>query len=432
MPNSTALLHPRTALSTFAAPESGTVSIASHTLTESSSQPQSRTAPANQPEAAQPPVLGIVGGGQLARMLALAAAPLGCRINALEQSEQVPVAGLAGTLLTGSSGSIGDLEVLAKISDVITFENEFVDAALVKRLEAAGRVVRPTAETLRLVQDKLLQKQTLAKQRLPLPPFRGVSNTEDVYAAGDDFGWPLVLKQRRNGYDGKGNLTLRAPSEVDHAWRAMVGDRNPLYVEGFCKFRAELATIITRGIHGEVVQYPLVETVQKEHICHIVKAPAVVPAEIAEHALQIAARAVEAVGGIGSTGVEMFLTADNQVLINELAPRVHNSGHYTIEGCVCSQFENHVRAVLGWPLGSAELRAPAAVMVNLISPAAGAGWPRGVEKALAIPGAHLHLYGKINSGVRRKMGHVTALGSTIEEALATAQRAADCIQFEAK
>ena len=365
-------------------------------------------------------------------MLAVAAAPLGCSVAALEQSGEVPVAGLARTLLTGSSASAADLKRLAEICDVLTFENEFVDAALVRQVEEAGHVVRPSAETLRLVQDKLIQKQTLASHGLPLPPFRAVTSPDEIRAAGEEFGWPVVLKQRRNGYDGKGNATVRSGGEVAEAWALMKGDKNPLYVEGFCRFRAELATIITRSPGGEMVSYPLVETIQKEHICHVVKAPAEVDPEVAKRALEIASRAVEAVGGIGSTGVEMFLTDNGEVFVNELAPRVHNSGHYTIEGCVCSQFENHVRAVLGWPLGSPALRAPAAVMVNLLSPEPGPGWPQGMENALAVEGAHVHLYGKAASGVRRKMGHVTALGQTVEEALGRAQTAADHIRFSGK
>ena len=401
-----------------------------HTLKTTSQSTSSGGEP--KAKSRKPPVMGIVGGGQLARMLARAAAPLGVQVAVLDQVKTGPAGSLASVLLEGSSGDVNALEQLARVANVTTFENEFVDAALVKQVEEAGHIVRPTAETLRLVQDKLVQKQTLAAHGLPLPPFREVASPEEIRAAGEEFGWPLVLKQRRNGYDGKGNTTIRSAGEIEEGWRVMQSGRTPLYVEAFCRFRMELATIITRSATGEVAQYPLVETVQQEHICHLVKAPAMVPPEIAAEALEIAAKAVAAVGGIGSTGVEMFLTEDNRILVNELAPRVHNSGHYTIEGCVCSQFENHVRAVLGWPLGSTALRAPAAVMVNLLSPHTGPGWPRGMEKALAVAGAHVHLYGKARGGVRRKMGHVTALGETMEAALRAAQEAADWIEWEGK
>jgi 5-(carboxyamino)imidazole ribonucleotide synthase len=177
------------------------------------------------------------------------------------------------------------------------------------------------------------------------------------------------------------------------------------------------------------VSYPLVETIQRDHICHVVKSPATVPSEVAARAADIAQRAVSAVSGVGSVGIEMFLTADGNILINEMAPRVHNSGHYTIEACACSQFENHVRAVLGWPLGSTAMRTPAAVMVNLLGAAKGTGQPRGIEAALQIPGAHIHVYGKTTSSPGRKMGHITALGDTIDQALERAQRAAAAIRF---
>jgi 5-(carboxyamino)imidazole ribonucleotide synthase len=205
-----------------------------------------------------------------------------------------------------------------------------------------------------------------------------------------------------------------------------------LYVDAFCPYTTELAVIITRARDGAMAAYPVVETVQGNHICHVVRAPANVPAAIAGEASRQARLAIAAIDGIGSFGVEMFLTAAGEVLINELAPRVHNSGHYTIEACECSQFENHVRAVLGWPLGSTAMVAPAAVMINLLGSSAGPGTPQGLESALAIPGAHVHIYGKAKSGVGRKMGHITALGQTVSAAEGVAQAAASAIQFGTK
>ena len=170
-------------------------------------------------------------------------------------------------------------------------------------------------------------------------------------------------------------------------------------------------------------------TVNREHICHIVTVPAAVPADVGQTMADLAVRAVEATAGVGSFGVEAFLTADGRVLINEIAPRVHNTGHYTIEACACSQFENHVRAVLGWPLGSTAMVAPAAAMVNLLGYSDGPGVPHDLTDALRVPGAHVHVYGKTRSARGRKMGHVTALGATVDAALAVAQEAADCVRF---
>lgn len=377
------------------------------------------------------PTVGIIGGGQLARMLALAAAPLGCRIAIHEASQEAPAAGLAHKFIPASADAEAGLRLLGSVADVVTLENEFVDSKLLSGLEQAGHQVYPPSKTVGVVQDKLLQKERLKEAGLPVPPFRAVTSPAEIREAGRLFGWPLVLKQRRNGYDGKGNYTIRSSRFVQAAWDRMGAGKTPLFVEGFCEFTSELATIITRGLNGQAVQYPLVETVQKNHICHEVIAPAPVDSALAERALSIASRAVEAVQGVGSFGVEMFLT-ESGVLVNELAPRVHNSGHYTIEACVCSQFENHIRAVLGWPLGPATLVAPAAAMVNLLGHSEGPGAPRGLEKALAIPGAYIHLYGKTRSAPSRKMGHVTALGASGAEALAIARRAANLLRFGSK
>ena len=374
--------------------------------------------------------LGIIGGGQLAKMTALSALQLGCDVAVLERNAVSPAAVLATHSLVGDWDSPAELLRLAAHCDVVTLENEFVDARSLAALEAGGHKVIPTAKSIALVQDKLIQKQTLAAAGLPVPEFRAVANPEAVAVAARELGLPLLLKARRNAYDGKGNVTVRSLDQVAAAWRKLGGhDGNELFVEAFCPFVSELAVIITRGRNGECATYPLVETVQRDHICHIVRAPAAVSPEIAERALDIARRAVTAVGAVGSFGVEMFLTADGKVFVNELAPRVHNSGHYTIEACECSQFENHVRAVLGWPLGSTRMVAPAAVMVNLIGVGKGPGRPAGLDDALAVPGAHVHIYGKAMSNAGRKMGHVTALGDTPAAAEQTALRCAQQLQF---
>jgi 5-(carboxyamino)imidazole ribonucleotide synthase len=203
-------------------------------------------------------------------------------------------------------------------------------------------------------------------------------------------------------------------------------------VEAACPFTAELAVIITRALDGAVATYPLVETVQRNHVCHVVRAPAAVSDAVAARALDVARRAAVAVDAIGSVGVELFLLANGEVLINELAPRVHNSGHYTLEACVCSQFENHVRAVLDWPLGPTTMMVPAAVMVNLLGTDRRPGYATGLERALAIGGAHVHLYGKAMSGPGRKLGHVTGVGHSVAEAEALALRCAGHITFGAE
>lgn len=375
------------------------------------------------------PRLGVVGGGQLAKMTALAALQLGCEVIVLERNNYSPAAQLATQSLVGNWDDPEALIKLASKTDVVSIENEFLDPDALEIIEKSGRPLYPSTATLRRIQDKLIQKQTLSEVGLETPQYAKVNRAQDIVTFAEATGWPVVLKTRRNGYDGKGNFTVSGAAEVSAAWSVLDGNQRALYVEEFCEFTSELATIITRGIDGSVVQYPVVETVQSNHICHLVRAPAQVSGEIAKKAAYLALKAIEAIDGVGSFGVEMFLTRDGRVMINELAPRVHNSGHYTIDPCVCSQFENHVRAVMGWPLGSAEMLSPVAVMVNLLGSTRGPGAPSGMDRALGVSGAHVHIYGKAMSGSGRKMGHITAVGKNLEEAEKIARQAADLIQF---
>ncbi len=381
-------------------------------------------------ESATGPKLGIIGGGQLARMTTIAAQQLGCEVVVLEKNRLSPAATFASRSIIGDWGTMDSLLELAAQVDVMTLENEFVDARLLAGLEQAGHRVWPSSGTLTLVQDKFTQKQALHAAGLPIPNMRAADSRKDLLQAIGELGLPVVLKARRNAYDGRGNATIHALAEVDEAWLRLGGESgNPLFVEEFFKFSGEIAVIITCGQNGEHAIYPVVETIQKNHICRLVRAPAPVPSDIAGRASEIACRAVNAVGAVGSFGVEMFLSDDGGIVVNELAPRVHNSGHYTIEACACSQFENHVRAVLGLPLGSASMLVPAAVMVNLLGAAKAPGRAIGLDRALLVPGAHLHLYGKAICGVGRKMGHVTALGASLAEAEKAAVACASQISF---
>ena len=329
----------------------------------------------------------------------------------------------------GSHLSLAALDELATDADVITLENEFVEASLLAELEAKGREVWPSSRTMSLVQDKLVQKQTLRNAGVSVVDFVPVSEGASVQDIASQIGLPFVLKKRCLGYDGTGNFTVHRAEDWPVALEKLGGHKSGLYAERWCPFERELAVIVTRSKTGEHAVYPVVETRQRDHVCEQVIAPASVAETIASKATHLALQAIESVEGVSSFGVEFFLLADGTILVNEIAPRVHNSGHYTIEACECSQFENHIRAIRGLPLGSTKLRAPAA-MVNLLGKTAATGAPRGIADALAISGAHMHLYGKLHAARGRKMGHVTALGSTTDEALATAQSAADCIHFD--
>lgn len=375
------------------------------------------------------PRLGIIGGGQLARMTTLAAAKLGIDVVVLERHALSPAATVASRTLVGDWHSERDLCEFAALVDVVTLENEFVPAASLAAIEQLGVPVRPGSACLSLIQDKLIQKQTLRQAGLRVAPFGAIETKDELVGFAAQHNWPVVLKARRNGYDGKGNFTVRSPAEIEPAWAALHRGAGSLYAEAFCPFEREIATIVTRGSAGEIAAYPVVETRQENHICAAVLAPAPVPAETAAAASRIARAAIDAVGGVGSFGIELFLQPDGTILVNELAPRVHNSGHYTQDACVCSQFENHVRAVMGLPLGSPAMHAPAAAMINLLGTHKAPAAVRGLGDALTIAEAHVHLYGKWMSGPGRKLGHVNALGRSAAEALARARAAADFIQF---
>jgi 5-(carboxyamino)imidazole ribonucleotide synthase len=386
-------------------------------------------------EKAGRPSVGILGGGQLARMTAQAAVELGVDIFVLEREAVSP----AGQIVGADHEVVGDwrdrsaLAQLAEKVDLITLENEFVDPDALDWLVDRGRTVYPGPDTLRIVGDKLRQKEALSRAGLPVPRFRAVESEPDVIAAGHDFDWPIILKSRRLGYDGHGNVLIQAPERAGEAiarlarpsgQRPGMTEARDLFVESFVPFAGELAVMVARGRAGEMAVYPLVETFQRDHICHEVVVPARVSADVERQARDVAARAVAVVDAVGIVGVELFWLADGSVFLNELAPRPHNSGHYTIEGCDTSQFANHLRAVLGWPLGPTDLVAPAVAMVNLLGTVAGPAAPAGIDEASATEGAFVHLYGKREVRPGRKMGHVTALGSTPDGALALARRVA--------
>lgn len=373
--------------------------------------------------------LGIFGGGQLAQMLTQAAVSLGVETVVFERSADSPAGRLTHAEIVGAWDDPLLLEQFAHQCDVVTLENEFVDAAILEQLEAQGVPLFPQARTLALVQDKLLQKECIAAAGLRVPAFCRVDSPAALPAVAARLGWPLLLKARRNGYDGYGNATLRDPQDIAPAWERLTRGGSSLLAEAFVPFVRELAVMVVRTRDGATRAYPVVETVQRQHICHIVRAPAPISAAEAAEATALAVAAVKAIDGVGIFGVELFALADGHMLFNELAPRPHNSGHYTIEACVASQFENHLRAVLGWPLALTDLRAPAAVMVNLLGRRAGPVGRESLRAALALPGVHIHLYGKRESRLGRKMGHITVLGATVAEAEALALQAADLVDL---
>jgi 5-(carboxyamino)imidazole ribonucleotide synthase len=370
--------------------------------------------------------LGILGGGQLGRMTLQAASRLGIDVVIAERFADSPAARLTSHSVLFEQGwnDPAAQARLAQLVKVVTLESEFVDWRALEEVAARGVQVLPSPGCVKVVQDKLLQKQALARAELPVPVFRAVSDPSSLREIGDELGWPLMLKARRDGYDGRGNLLLHSARDAEEACRRLGWPDRQLLAETHVEFERELAALVVRSTNGDVVEYPIVETRQdpRLHICREVLAPANVPKDSQQRAAAVARGAVEVVGGVGAFGVEMFLLRDGQVCVNELAPRPHNSAHYTIDACWTSQFENHVRAVLGLPLGDPSMRAPAAAMVNLLGISSE---PVAISGGLEERSAFIHLYGKRENRPGRKMGHVTAVGSTVDEALQRARIAAD-------
>ncbi|MBI4746876.1 MAG: 5-(carboxyamino)imidazole ribonucleotide synthase [Acidobacteria bacterium] len=373
--------------------------------------------------------IGILGGGQLARMTAYAAFRLGFQVGILEREEESPASFLTPNSWVGSWNDQQLLDELATYADVVTLENEFVDGEALTYLESCGVHLYPSARTLATIQDKFLQKTALKRAGLPVPRFAAVESPPEILDCARSFGWPLMLKARRNGYDGYGNELLRTPEDVIPAFEKLARRSGLLMVEEFVPFTKELAIMVARSSHGDETAYPVVETIQHAHMCHTVLAPAAISENSIRRASELGKRIMTSLDAVGIFGIELFLMTDGDLMINEIAPRPHNSGHFSIEGCFTSQFENHVRSIVGLPLGSTQMVAPAAVMVNVLGTNEGPAQPKGLTEALSIPGAHVHLYGKKMSRPGRKMGHVTATGQTVAEAREIALRAARLIMI---
>ena len=371
--------------------------------------------------------VGIAGAGQLAQMTVLAAWPLGIRVAVLGQPGE-PATGMAAGVIEGDWKDPDALMRIGREVGVLTLENEFVDAEFLMAVEDAGTPVRPHPARMRVVQDKALQKQRLADEGLPVAPFAVPDSADDLEAIGNDLGWPLMLKSRHLGYDGYGNALCANLDESRAAYPVLAERGGGVLVEQFVYFERELAVIVARRHGGGDAVYPVVETRQHDHVLRELLCPAPIGPAVAEEAKRVARAAADAAGGAGVTGVEMFHTADNRILINELAPRPHNSGHHTIEACVTSQFENHLRGILGLSLGSTALIAPGAALVNLLGDRDGPSAPD-ISGAASVAGAHVHLYGKADVRMRRKMGHVTALGASPQDALDTARLAAGIVRL---
>ncbi|RLT11826.1 MAG: 5-(carboxyamino)imidazole ribonucleotide synthase [Planctomycetota bacterium] len=355
--------------------------------------------------------LGVLGSGQLGRMFAIAARRMGYRVHTLSPESDSPTGQVADLEITASYDDLDAVSAFAKRVSVVTFEFENVPSATAE-IAARFAPVRPAGQVLHVTQHRLREKLYLGEHGFPVTPFRAVRSAEELQVAIRELGCPAVLKTAGWGYDGKGQAKIQSIDEAVPAWERL--GTSEAILEGFVDFRLEVSVIGARGFDGEFTHFGLLENSHSNHILDVTVAPARVSARVAAEAEAIARGVLESLDVVGVLCVEMFLTHDDRLLINELAPRPHNSGHLTFDANVTSQFEQQVRAICGLPLGSTELLRPSA-MANLLGDVWENGEPRWAE-ALRLPEVKLHLYGKSSARAGRKMGHLTAMADSADEA----------------
>jgi 5-(carboxyamino)imidazole ribonucleotide synthase len=356
--------------------------------------------------------IGIFGGGQLGRMIAIAAKRMGYRVVVLDPTPDCPAGQVADDEITAPYTDVAAARDLARRCAVVTAEFENVPAETLEAIEPMVPV-RPSSRVLRIAQNRIAEKTFLAEHGFPVPNFRPVRSHEELLRAISEIGCPAVLKTATGGYDGKGQVRIEHPDEAERAWERL--GKVDCVLEEFVPLEREVSVIVARNLRGEEVVYPVAENTHANHILDTSVMPARIAPELARRAQELARAIAEALGVVGLLCVEMFVAQDSRLLVNELAPRPHNSGHQTFDAAVTSQFEQLVRAICNLPLGSTELYRPAAI-ANLLGDLWEGGEPNWA-KALELPEVKLHLYGKAEPRPGRKMGHLTATAETPDEAL---------------
>ena len=367
--------------------------------------------------------IGVLGSGQLGRMLALAARRMGYHVHTYSPDTDSPTGQVADLEVTGAYDDLDAIRRFASSVDVVTMEFENVSAAAASAA-AEVALVRPSGAALHTTQQRAREKAFLSAHGLPVTPWVRVTSAEALRAALAVVGVPAIVKTAAFGYDGKGQQRVHGEDEAAAVWARLGGGE--AVVEQVVDFVCEVSVVAARGVDGTMVDYGAVENVHRHHILHLTKAPAGVSGQVAAEASALTRRVMEALDYVGVLCVEFFVTRDGRLLVNEIAPRPHNSGHYTIEACATSQFEQQVRAVCGLPLGSTAQVRPAA-MINLLGDVWASGEPRWAE-VLAMPGVALHLYGKAEPRAGRKMGHLTVVADTAIDAVARVTRAYEVLR----
>lgn len=379
----------------------------------------------------RPICVGIIGGGQLGKMIAHEARRMSFKVIVLDPTERCPASSIADEQIVADFKDEDAIMRLAAKCDVVTYEIELANSTTLKDLEARNYPVRPSPETLHIIQNKFRQKSFLRQHKINVADFDRVRSEDHLYQLCENFGLPVMLKACENSYDGRGNFLISSSQQIGQAFNYF--SKNEIMVEKFVPLTKEISIMVARNPSGEIVSFPIAENIHKNGILDTSIVPARVSQEVELKAKRIAEMTMEVLKGAGIFGIEMFVTNKEDVLINEIAPRPHNSGHYTNEACSVSQFEQHLRAVLDLPLSKPELLCPA-VMVNILGNEhwSGSYAIKGLRRLLSVAGVKLYVYGKKTSRPGRKLGHITATGRTVEEALVRAAKARNGFELTVK
>lgn len=364
-----------------------------------------------------PAKIGIIGGGQLGKMLAFEAKRMGYTVIILDPTLNCPAGQVVDKQIVGSLHDSNEIRKLAELTDVITYEFEFVNADVLCELESEGYKVYPSGTTLKKIQNKYIQKSIFQSMGLPVPRFTKINHIKDIEGAVKDYGFPIILKNCTGGYDGKGNIVIKNKKDIGSLENELLLQKHEFMVEEFVAFDRELSIVAARSLDGKITYFPVAENIHEDSILRLTKVPAKINDEVKCKITNIAQKILEIFDDVGIFCIELFLTASGEVYINEVAPRPHNSAHYTIEACITSQFEQQLRAITGMPLGSTKLLSPA-VMVNILGKQSihGDYIVEGVNRILEEEGVYLHFYGKQFVDVKKKIGHITALDDSLEKA----------------
>jgi 5-(carboxyamino)imidazole ribonucleotide synthase len=363
--------------------------------------------------------LGIIGGGQLGKMIGMEAKRMSINLAYLDPDNNCPASTIADLMIISDFKDEKSIIELANKSDVLTYEIELANSSVLEDLESRGYAVHPASGLLNTIQNKLRQKRFLKAKGIPVPEFEEVTSVEQGKKICKEFGYPLVLKACEDSYDGRGNFLVRFTSDVERGIQYFEGRR--CMIEKFIHFSKEVSVIVARNTRGQIVSFPVVQNIHTNNILDTTIVPVKINRRVEFEAKLVAEKVVKSLKGVGVFGIEMFLKG-NKLMVNEIAPRPHNSGHYSIEACSVSQFEQHIRAILGLPLVKPRLMSPV-VMMNIlgIPNYSGEYSFKGIDKVFAIPGLKLHFYGKKITKPQRKLGHFTITAENTEQALSRAK-----------